>query len=112
MASGAARHCAAAFDAIAMNTTGTSPRRLIGIVSFIVAIVFGAWCVLWHTVRSPLNPEDVYPFLGVAFVHSAAAAAFIVSAKTRWRWAMLLLVIPCAMFFIDWGYELWRMTHM
>ncbi len=95
-----------------METNRTSPRRLVGIASFIVAVVFGVWSVLWHTAKSPLNPELVYPFLGVASIHVIAAEAFIFAAKTRWRWAMLLLTLPCGLFFIDWGYELWRMTHM
>src|SRR6266496_3548213 len=94
-----------------METTGTSPRRLLAIASFIIAIVFGPLTLLWYWAKSLSNPEDVYPFLGVAFVHLAAAVAFVLTAKTHWRWALLLISLPCALEFFERSFELWRWSH-
>ena len=94
-----------------MSDAKTSARRLIAIASAIIAVVFGSWCLLWYVGGSLSNTEDLYPFLGVALVHLVAAVAFLAAARTRWRWAMLLITLPCAFEFLDRAYLLWRFTH-
>lgn len=91
---------------------GTSPRRLLTIASFILAIVFGPLTLLWYVAKSLSNPEDVYLFLGVAFVHLAAAVTFLATARTRWRWVILLITLPCAFEFCERTFELWRWSHL
>ena len=91
-----------------MEKTGTSPRRLLAIASFLIAIVFGPLTHLWYVAKSLSNPEDVHPFLGVAFVHLAAAMIFLVIARTPWRWLLLLISLPCAYEFFERSFELWR----
>ena len=94
-----------------METTDTSPRRLLALGSFVIAIVFGPLTLLWYVAKSLSNPEDVYPFLGVAFVHFAAAVTFLITGRTRWRWLLLLITLPCAFQFFERSFELWRCSH-
>jgi hypothetical protein len=82
-----------------MQTTGTNPRRLLAISSSTFALGFGVWC-LWYYACGPLyNPEGAFTFFGLALVHLTSAVTFLATARTRWRWTMLLLTIPCGLEF-------------
>ena len=91
-----------------MSMTATSPRKLLSITSIIVALVFGPLCLLWYAARSISNEDEMYPFLGVALLHLVAAVTFLVTAKSRWRWTILLLTLPCAFLFAERAFELSR----
>jgi hypothetical protein len=95
-----------------MQTNGTSARRLIAIAGLIFALVFGLWCLLWYGVGDLGNPEEVYPFLGVGLVHLTASGAFFIAARTRWRWGLLLITLPCIYDVLWTSVDMWSWSHM
>ena len=88
-----------------MQTNGTSPRRLVTISSCVLAVAFGIASLVYYVLGALYNPPGAYTFLGMALVHLITSMTFLFSARTRWRWLMLLVTIPCALEFMERVYE-------
>lgn len=78
------------------------------IASIIVALVFGPLCLLWYSARSISDEDEMYPFLGFVLLHLAAAITFLITARTRWKWMILFVTLPCAFIFVERAFELSR----
>lgn len=83
------------------------------IAGFMFAFAFGLVCLVWYALAglSLSNPKGVYSFLGLGLRHVVAAVTLIIAARTRWRWCILLLTLPCAFEIFERSFELWRWTH-
>jgi hypothetical protein len=79
---------------------------LFALSSGIVASILGVLCLLWYAARDMTDP-DVYILFGIASLHVVAAIVFYATARSGWRWLMLLITLPCAFELFERAYSLW-----
>jgi hypothetical protein len=89
----------------AMQTTGTAPRRLLAISSCVFALGIGATTLVYYAFGSLYKLPNAFAFLGMALVQLIISVTFLASARTRWRWLMLLIAIPCFIEFLVTAYD-------
>ena len=89
-------------------------RRFIAIISLVVALILEPYCLMWFAVGNMPDYKLIFSFLGAMFPALLAGVVFLVTSRNRWRWLLLLLVLPSIFAF---GYEifsavgLWYATH-
>jgi len=94
-----------------LATTKTSPRRVISIGSFLVAVVLGPFSIFLYHDRSSYSNAEMLRFLAVNSVALASGIAALLAARTPWRWLLLLLLLPMSQIFCERAWEFWSWSN-
>lgn len=91
------------------QSSKTSARRLIAMSGLVVGIVFSGWCYWWlaNADLSLLNDSGVWQLLTIAFVALVSGASALMASRTRWRWLLLLFLLPVGFVFSEYLLRWW-----
>jgi hypothetical protein len=82
------------------SSNSTTPRRLLTIVSLIVALVMEPVCMLLDAANYNGNfPPSRFSLLMVLALLAGVTA--LAAGRSRWRWLLLLLILPYIYYLLD-----------